>query len=272
MLSSHLLEAVSQTVQTLPPDSISNVVSAFEETADGTPFPHLRARVLTSVALPGERAVLDALLQACEREWELTGNRGGLRPAATLLAAALQSALHTKAAIERLGRVELAWTGPASGVTFRRTDQALLQVIQEARRELLLVTFAAYHVPLLLDAIRQALKRGVEVRFLGESAHESGGKVSFDAAHAFGAIAHQMHFYVWPNEKRATDSTGKSGSLHAKLALADGELLFLSSANFTEHALLLNMEMGILVRGGDIPTQARDHFRILAERGQIVNA
>ena len=260
MLSSRLLEAVFRTVEALPPDSIRNVATALEA-AQGTPPADLPGRVQASVALPQERAVLTALVA----EW---GREAGM-PAPELLAAALRSALHTKMAMQRGRHTELVWTGPPSGMTFRRTDQALLQVIQEARRDLLLVTFAAYRVPLLQDAVRQAVGRGVTVCFLGESAHDSGGKASFDAAQAFGAIAPEIRFYVWPREKRETDSAGNTGALHAKFALADGELLFVSSANFTEHALLLNMEMGVLIRGGGIPAQVRDHFQRLFERGLV---
>jgi phosphatidylserine/phosphatidylglycerophosphate/cardiolipin synthase-like enzyme len=263
LLSSRLLEQVFRTVEALPPASVKNAAAVLEA-AGGTPPKELTDRVLGSVALPQERAVLNALLAEWGREVATTS------PAPQLVSVALRSALHTKAAMDGARQVELAWTGPASGMTFRRTDQALLQVIQEARHDLLLVTFAAYRVPLLQDAIRQAIGRGVQVSFLGESAHESGGKVSFDAAQALGAVAEQIRFYVWPREKRETDAAGNTGSLHAKCAAADGELLFVSSANFTEHALLLNMEMGVLIRGGGIPAQVRDHFRRLVDRGHIV--
>jgi len=35
-----------------------------------------------------------------------------------------------------------------------------------------------------------------------------------------------------------------------KCAVADGEWLFLSSANLTQQAFTINMELGMLVRGG----------------------
>jgi phosphatidylserine/phosphatidylglycerophosphate/cardiolipin synthase-like enzyme len=50
--------------------------------------------------------------------------------------------------------------------------------------------------------------------------------------------------------------------LHVKAAVADGKLLLLSSANLTETAFTLNMEMGILV-GGVLPAQVERQFERL---------
>jgi len=42
--------------------------------------------------------------------------------------------------------------------------------------------------------------------------------------------------------------------------VADGRWLFLSSANLTEYAFTINMELGVLVTGGKLPGQVQDHF------------
>ena len=47
--------------------------------------------------------------------------------------------------------------------------------------------------------------------------------------------------YRWPLERRPRDDEGRHGSLHAKCAVADRELLLISSANLTHYALSLNM-------------------------------
>ena len=59
--------------------------------------------------------------------------------------------------------------------------------------------------------------------------------------------------YVWPMDKRPIDGNGHHGSLHAKCAVADDAVLFVSSANLTAYALTLNMELGLLVQGGFAP-------------------
>ena len=55
------------------------------------------------------------------------------------------------------------------------------------------------------------------------------------------------------------------GILHVKCAVADGRWLFLSSANLTEYAFTINMELGVLVTGGSLPGQVQEHFdRLIA--------
>lgn len=63
------------------------------------------------------------------------------------LALALRAALATDARWQRWQELELVWTGPAPmDSALRRTDQAILDVISGSRRELLMVTFAAYKI------------------------------------------------------------------------------------------------------------------------------
>lgn len=54
---------------------------------------------------------------------------------------------------------------------------------------------------------------------------------------------------LWPHEQLPVDERGKRGVLHSKCAVADERMLFVSSANLTEHALNLNMELGVLIQG-----------------------
>jgi phosphatidylserine/phosphatidylglycerophosphate/cardiolipin synthase-like enzyme len=55
------------------------------------------------------------------------------------------------------------------------------------------------------------------------------------------------------------------------LAVADGKTLLISSANLTEHAMTLNMEMGILVSGGEWPGRVVQHFQQLIADGKLVS-
>ena len=71
--------------------------------------------------------------------------------------------------------------------------------------------------------------------------------------------------YVWPLDRRPKDRAGRYGSLHAKFAVADEAALLVSSANLTEYAFNFNMELGLLVRGGDQPADVMTHLRRLVE-------
>jgi phosphatidylserine/phosphatidylglycerophosphate/cardiolipin synthase-like enzyme len=75
--------------------------------------------------------------------------------------------------------------------------------------------------------------------------------------------------YHWPKEKRSLSETNKHGILHVKCAVADGEWLFLSSANLTQQAFTINMELGMLVRGGTMPRKVEKQFHQLIENGNL---
>lgn len=164
-------------------------------------------------------------------------------------------------------RLELVWSGPHSGGSLRRSDEALLQVVRTAERQLSLVTFAAYRIESVAVALREAIARRIVVRFFGETEAGSEGRLSRDAAAALGpSLASRIEVYEWPLDARPVDTAGRRGVLHAKFALADEQMLFVSSANLTEAALDANMELGVLVSGGSAPITARAHLdRLIAE-------
>jgi len=45
--------------------------------------------------------------------------------------------------------------------------------------------------------------------------------------------------------------------------------LLVSSANLTESALTLNMELGLLVEGGEVPRRVQEHLDALVAAGQL---
>jgi hypothetical protein len=59
----------------------------------------------------------------------------------------------------------------------------------------------------------------------------------------------------------------KVGLLHAKIAVADGHDLLITSAAFTEYAMISSMGMGLLVHGGDQPTQVEAPLLRSAKQG-----
>ncbi len=75
--------------------------------------------------------------------------------------------------------------------------------------------------------------------------------------------------YYWPPEERPLGENGKVGILHVKCAVADGEWLFLSSANLTRQAFTINMELGMLLRGGTIPVRVEQQFERLIQAEQL---
>ena len=156
------------------------------------------------------------------------------------------------------------------GAVLRRTDGALLELVRTARDRVTIATFAAYRVPEIRAALTEALSRGVEVRFISESHDSSGGRLTHDAADSLGPeLEGRVKCYEWPIERRPRNERGHTGVLHAKCALADREALLVASANLREHALDLNMEMGVLIRGGPLPEQAAEHIDGLIREGVL---
>lgn len=190
------------------------------------------------------------------------------RDAASVDSSALGLALAAARERERAARseqVSIVWTGPeTAAVPVRRTDQALLELIASARKRLIVVSFAVYKVPEVAAALIASAERGCQVAVVLESETESGGKVTFEMSQALGSeVAKHVTLYTWPAELRPKTGNGKRASLHAKCAIADGERLLVSSANLTEYAFTKNMELGLLVEGGEVPRRVEAHLEAL---------
>jgi phosphatidylserine/phosphatidylglycerophosphate/cardiolipin synthase-like enzyme len=166
--------------------------------------------------------------------------------------------------------LELICSGPQSRfVALRRTDQALMELVNSARHKIIIVSFAVYKAKNILSALQKAAKRGVQISIIVESPESSEGKITFDTISALGPELRSMaKIFIWPYAKREFTPEGKYGSLHAKVAVSDNQL-YISSANLTEYAMNLNMEMGILITGGELPEQVRFHFDDLIANGTL---
>ena len=188
------------------------------------------------------------------------------------LAWALRAAAATDDAWRDSQKLELVWTGPSdSGGTFRRTDQALLELIDSARQELWIVSFVAYKIDAINTALQSAIDRGVNVSLVLETREDSGGKIGFDGIDALRkSIRLNSRVYVWPEEQRPETEDGRKGALHAKCAVADTRKLLVSSANLTDAAMQLNIELGLMITGGSIPDLVAHNLRTMVNDSIIV--
>jgi phosphatidylserine/phosphatidylglycerophosphate/cardiolipin synthase-like enzyme len=175
-------------------------------------------------------------------------------------------ALQTAALSEQTHRdsqsVELVWTGPdTKQAPFRRTEQAILQVLDAANTRITLVSFAVYRIPNVANALVRAAKRGVKITVIVETPDKIDSENEYCTIKALGQeVAACSTVYFWPKESRPVGENYKSGILHVKCVEADGRWLFLSSANLTRQAFTINMELGILIRGGTIPNRIEQLF------------
>jgi phosphatidylserine/phosphatidylglycerophosphate/cardiolipin synthase-like enzyme len=167
--------------------------------------------------------------------------------------------------------VEVVWTGPEPAeARFRQTEQAILEVVNSAARRLTVVSYAVYRIPRIREALVAAARRGVVIRLIVETPNRIEGQGEYDCLLALGDnVASACSVYYWPKDQRGRDDNGKLGILHVKCAVADGRWLFLSSANLTEYAFTINMELGVLVTGGELPAQVQEHFDRLIGTGVL---
>jgi phosphatidylserine/phosphatidylglycerophosphate/cardiolipin synthase-like enzyme len=242
--------------------ALDHVIGALESAPPGLDERALRARVCSGLGTPEFRHAVGRLL---DRWLEVSPGATG-----AAVAAAVAAASYSDDAARYEVALELIWTGPSPrGSSLRRTDQALLQLIDEARRNLTIVSFAVYRVPDVGGALVRALERGVALRFIAETPEAD--DAPFGVLATFGeAITRRARIYAWPRDRRPKDANGRPSLLHVKCAVADSRLVFLSSANLTEHAMMRNMEMGLLMTSADLGAQIVRHFDSLVEDGTLV--
>ena len=257
-----IAEGASRLAKLIPP-SVVEAVAARLAGSDGSDWGTLRDRIARAVPGPHHRPLVVAFLDRWRAE------AGGILPQS--VAAALLSASESEKGHREGQAVELAWTGPdVDVVPLRRTEQAILQVIDSASARLLVVSYAVYNIPRIGEALVRAADRGVAINVVVESPDRIEGRKAYSTLAALGpAVSSRCGVYVWPIEGRFRGGSGKPGLLHVKCAVADGRWLFLSSANLTEYAFTINMELGVLVTGGPMPGQIMEHFDRMIETGLL---
>jgi len=255
-----LLKHLSLLVERLPPD----VVDRLAQILDGRDVEKLRGRLGTLAATADSKS----LYQELDRLWS---GLPDIDP--RTLSVALRSARWAFAHSTDIHEISIVWTGPATEIVpLRRTEQVLREIIDGAKLDLLIVSFVVYKIEGIMAALGRALTRGVKLKMILEDEEESGGKISFDQIRTIKKSLPGAHVFCWPLENRCTDSSGHYGTIHAKCAVADRDVTLVSSANLTEFAFELNMELGLVVRGPGVGKSIVQHFDELIRRNVLVEA
>jgi phosphatidylserine/phosphatidylglycerophosphate/cardiolipin synthase-like enzyme len=252
-----IVESAYALACSLPSSTVDTVAAAILTCSEGS----LRAEISKRVAHHQHRDLALAFVDRWRNEVKELDAR--------TVAVALQSAALSEQTHRDSQSVELVWTGPGTdGHSFRRTEQAILQVLDSAQKRITMVSYAVYRIPNVCGALVRAARRGVQINVIVETPDKLEGENEYSTLRALGdEVAACSAVYYWPKEKRGQDDKGKPGILHVKCAVADGRWLFLSSANLTEYAFTINMELGVLVTGGKLPSQVQEHFDRLVATG-----
>lgn len=243
-----LLEAVTAVVCLVSPEKVRALAGAIWKIGDAKATVTLSDVVGTAAA----KAIVERLVEA----WRAASVGSGE------LASMLLAASHAFENVSKHQSTELVWTGPTTPfVSARRTEQALLQVIGAAKQTLFVTSFVAYDVSTIVKALNDASTRGVRISMLLESSQDHGGSISFDVIGKMRTLVPTVKLYAW-RERAAQFADGR---VHAKVAVADGDVCFITSANLTGHAMEQNMEAGVLITGGHIPKLLHEHLQALVD-------
>ncbi len=245
------------------PFSLLTGLACAIEACDPSDWSSARSRILHGVSHAHYRSLVADFLDS----WR--GQAADATPQA--VAIALLTAVHAEKAHRDHETVELVWTGPGTEAhPFRRTEQAILQVLDAAQERITLVSYAVYRIPRVCEALVRAARRGVKISVIVETPDKLEGENEYSTLRALGDdVATCSAVYYWPKDQRGHDDNRKLGILHVKCAVADSRWLFLSSANLTEYAFTINMELGVLVTGSSLPGQVQEHFDRLIAAGTL---
>jgi phosphatidylserine/phosphatidylglycerophosphate/cardiolipin synthase-like enzyme len=253
MSQAELEAAVLRMVDSLPRSSIEAAATGAERASAND-----AGAVVGAIAHPDYQRAAASLVTAWRTAPEVPGN---------MLASLLRVAAAVRAHALSQEQIDVVWTGPGTHeVPSRSTEAVVLEVIEAAEERLLLVTYAAFPHEPLLAALRAAVARGVRTEVLVETRAAAGSFLSAEPSRAFDGVS-PLQMLEWPVSRRPATSGAVRARMHAKLAVADRRLAFVTSANLTGSGITQNLECGLLVRGGRVPGRLADHVATLVTAG-----
>ncbi|MGI8493393.1 MAG: DISARM system phospholipase D-like protein DrmC [Acidimicrobiales bacterium] len=198
-----------------------------------------------------------AIRSACDQITRLLESHPGDFVAGCLAgaAAAVEKARHAQ-------QIDVVWTGPSSGIdTARLTAGVVAELIGEAQRRILLVSYATFPDRRVLGALAAAVARGVDITVVYERGADNSAYRS--DVEAFAGLG--VRRVVWPADQRPPGA-----ALHPKLIVVDDQTALVGSANLTGRALDINIECGVLIRGGPQPKAITEHIFSLIHTGALL--
>jgi phosphatidylserine/phosphatidylglycerophosphate/cardiolipin synthase-like enzyme len=175
--------------------------------------------------------------------------------------------------------IDLVVTGPDVRATARDTGVVVEQLFGDAQAPVLVVGFALYKGSIIFRRLADRLDASPNLNVtLCLDVSRRGN----DTTRNDDIIARYAHHFVkeeWPGRRlpklyfdpRGLVTDGASRAvLHAKCVVIDRQVALVTSANPTPAAYERNIEVGLIVRRGDIPRQIHDHFETLIARGHLM--
>lgn len=173
----------------------------------------------------------------------------------------------------------LVVTGPESSHTVNlKTESRFVQLVEHAKKELMLATFALYQGDKILEPIHEAMERNPGLRvILIVNIPRKYGDIT-DASELVASYKQQFLSRQWIWDKKPEvyyfpDSllmkANDRASMHAKFLVADEGRGFITSANFTNAAQKKNIEVGVELNHSLEPKALSQYFKNLIEDGVL---
>lgn len=175
--------------------------------------------------------------------------------------------------------LDLVSTGPEAGALVSRdTGVVVRELFSSAREHVLVVGYAVHKGRSIFETLAQRMAERPDLKVtLCLDVQRPVGDTSLPSE-IVARFAARFRAREWPGKRlpaiyfdpRSLDlDPSRRASLHAKCVVADREVAFISSANFTEAAQVRNIEVGVLVRSTSIARRLAQHFESLIAAGAL---
>jgi phosphatidylserine/phosphatidylglycerophosphate/cardiolipin synthase-like enzyme len=170
---------------------------------------------------------------------------------------------------------DFVWSGPeVSGLHARDTRRVYEELFKGAERSVWVSTYAFFDGARAFAVLAERMDavEGLEATLCLNIQRKHGDTTSSDDL--VRRFADKFWSQDWPGkarprvffDPRSLDLGGPGGVLHAKAVVADGEAVFVTSANLTEAAWDRNIEIGLLVRDRSLAETLVCHFQGLVDK------
>jgi phosphatidylserine/phosphatidylglycerophosphate/cardiolipin synthase-like enzyme len=172
---------------------------------------------------------------------------------------------------------ELVWTGPDETRQLRTTSAVVDQLLRRARSRITLAGFVIVKGDEVFEALARRMDEEPELRVTMYLNVPSVRGASPEAAISW--FATDFREDVWPGKRlpvvyydpRSLEPNAKRRAvLHAKCVVVDGEASLVTSANFTPHAQLTNIELGVKLEDPEIARRIEAQFEELVQKGLLL--
>jgi phosphatidylserine/phosphatidylglycerophosphate/cardiolipin synthase-like enzyme len=173
-------------------------------------------------------------------------------------------------ATARAPKPDLVWSGPeVPGLHARDTRRVYEELLGSAERSIWASTYAFFDGPKAFEVLarRMDARAGLRATLLLNIQRKKGDTTA--AEQLVRRFADRFWKTDWPGLARPRVYYDPRALEQSGPAVADGEAVFVTSANLTEAALDRNIEVGLLVRDRALAASVSTHFRGLIDRGLL---